>query len=167
MKRLTLIRHAKSSWDNMGLRDFDRPLNGRGKRDAPEMGRRLLRRGDTANALVSSPAVRALTTAHSIAEVLEYAIADVIEEQQLYHASSDEILSVAERFDDNWEHVMIFCHNPGITECQYDLAGARIDNMPTCGVAAIELDIDAWVDIAPGRGTLLYFDYPKLITDGS
>jgi phosphohistidine phosphatase len=163
MKRLTLIRHAKSSWDNPTLRDFDRPLNGRGRRDTPEMGRRLVRRGEAPGALISSPANRALTTAHGIAEALQFPISEVVEDSNLYHASSHDILAVAELFDDSWEHVMIFCHNPGITQCQYDLTGVHVDNIPTCGIAAIELDIDSWIDIAPDTGTLLYFDYPKLL----
>ena len=79
----------------------------------------------------------------------------------------DAILAIVELFDDRWNHAMIFAHNPGITECQYQLTGYSINNIPTCGIAAIELDIDSWVEIAAGKGELLYFDYPKRTTEGS
>ncbi len=117
MKTLILVRHAKSSWAYPHLSDFDRPLNGRGKRDAPRMGRYLAERGIHADLIVSSPANRAITTARTIQEYQVSPKPRIVEERSLYHASAATILRVVQAQPDDVNSLMIFGHNPGFTDC--------------------------------------------------
>ena len=144
MKTLTLIRHAKSSWDHPGLADFERPLNQRGIRDAPRMGSRLAARNDLPQSIISSPAVRALTTAKVIASALGYRAAGIIADERLFHAYSEQLLDVIRGFDASLHHVMLVGHNPGLTNLVEQLAQAGIANIPTCGIAVIDFSIDHW-----------------------
>lgn len=106
MKTLVLVRHAKSSWKDPGLADRDRPLNPRGRRDAPEMGRRLAARG-TPDRIVTSPALRAATTAAVIAEAVGYPEREIVEDERLYGAGSEEILEVIRGIEDRFERVFL------------------------------------------------------------
>jgi phosphohistidine phosphatase len=166
MKRLLLVRHAKSSWNHPGLDDFDRPLNKRGKHDAPMMAERLARRGIRPDAIVVSPAKRAKRTAKLLAEGMGVSQDHVRDEAQIYEASVPMLLQVIAGFDDNWSFVMLVGHNPGLTSLVNALAGSVIDNLPTCGVADISLDIERWRDVAPGCGTCQFLDYPKKVQQG-
>ena len=164
MKTLYIIRHAKSSWDLPGLTDFDRPLNERGKRDAPRMGKRLKEKRIVPDLMLSSPAKRALSTCKRIAEALDYSPDKIKTERSLYHADEDEILSVIRSVNDKHDVLMVFGHNPGLTDFTNQLSheGAlKIDNIPTCGVVAFQCDIESWKRIDFGKGKLLFFDYPK------
>ncbi|HNU42759.1 MAG TPA: histidine phosphatase family protein, partial [Cyclobacteriaceae bacterium] len=138
MKKLYLIRHAKSSWDHPDLRDFDRPLNKRGQKDAPRMGKRLKEKRITPDVMLSSPAERALATCQAIARVLGFDNAKIKTNQKLYHASEDGILDVIRNLKDSprdsEEVVLLFGHNPGLTEFANVLLNQTIDNIPTCGV---------------------------------
>ena len=116
MKTLYVIRHAKSSWDLPGLPDFDRPLNERGKRDAPRMGKRLKEKRIVPDLMLSSPAKRALSTCKRIAEALGYSPDKIKTERSLYHADEDEILSVIKSVSDKHDVLMVFGHNPGLTD---------------------------------------------------
>jgi phosphohistidine phosphatase len=160
VKLLTLIRHAKSSWKHAGLDDFDRPLNRRGERDAPVMGRRLASVAPLPERVIASPAVRAARTAELIAE--ETGLLDaIVFERALYLATPGRMLGVVQDLDDAFGHVALVSHNPGTTEFANDLADVRIDNVPTCGIVRLELEVDHWRDAAPGCARLLDFDYPK------
>jgi phosphohistidine phosphatase len=164
MKTLYIIRHAKSSWDQPGLSDFDRPLNERGKRDAPRMGKRLKEKAVVPNLMLSSPAKRALSTCRRIAEILGYLPDKIKTEKSLYHADEDEILSVIRNIKDKHDVLMIFGHNPGLTDFVNQLSHKKtltIDNIPTCGVVAFRFDVESWQRIDFGMGDLLFFDYPK------
>ena len=161
MKNLYIIRHAKSSWEDMSLRDFDRPLNDRGKRDAPKMGKRLKEQEVVADLLISSPATRALLTCREIASVLAYPIDKIKTDKRLYHADESIILEVLKEVNNNFKTVMIFGHNPGFTEFANSLLNEEINNIPTCGVVAGKLKIDNWADIHFGCGKMKFFDYPK------
>ena len=161
MKRLTLIRHAKSSWSEAGLADFDRPLNERGQRDAPRMGKRLRKHGLSPDLMVSSPAKRALTTAQTIAQAIAYPNDTIYKLDAIYEASLATLLNVVRQLDDSHSDVVLFGHNPGITVLANFLAGAHIDNVPTCGVVTIELAVDSWSNVERDCGQLLNFDYPK------
>jgi phosphohistidine phosphatase len=161
MKRLTLMRHAKSSWRMPGLPDVERPLNKRGKRDAPEMGRRLAQRGCDPQRLVSSPARRALATAKAVAKALGRSRTEIEIDDRIYGAGPAELVDVIRGLDDGLDHVMLFGHNPTVTEVVYRLTGTRLDNVPTSGVVDVELDVDAWRDLRDGGGRLVEFDYPK------
>lgn len=122
MKTLFLIRHAKSSWDDTALPDKDRPLNDRGRRDAPKMGERLAKRDVKPDLILSSPAVRALRTAEIIAKKLDYRRKIVVNER-LYAVGADDLLDVIHQLGDKVERVMLFGHNPELTELAHRLSG--------------------------------------------
>ena len=164
MKTLTLVRHAKSSWNHPGLADFERPLNKRGKRDAPRMGNRLAAQHIRPQIIVSSPAVRALTTAKVIASAVGYQAAEIITDERIFHAYSLQLLEVIRDFDASLHHVMLIGHNPGLTDLVEQLAQAGISNIPTCGIVMLGFSVDRWRDVSNGAGEILLFDYPKNIT---
>jgi phosphohistidine phosphatase len=162
MKTLYVVRHAKSSWDNTDLADFERPLNERGKADAPRMGKRLKERDVHPSLLLSSPAKRTLATAKRIAEVLNYPKKNIHTEEKLFHADSDEIIAVLKSVSDQNEVVMLFGHNPGLTELVNEIGEhVNIDNIPTCGVVALRFHVNSWNQLGSIKGELLFFDYPK------
>lgn len=161
MKRLALVRHAKSSWDNAALRDIDRPLNARGKRDAPIMAQ-VLASYVAANACwISSPAIRAQTTAHVMAEVLQKTPSAIQTEPSLYLASSEEILKVIQSQPADVAQLVLFGHNPGITDTANALANVRLDNLPTCGIFVVDFAVIDWSTIQFGMGKFIHLDYPK------
>jgi phosphohistidine phosphatase len=160
-KRLTLLRHAKSSWKDLSLSDFDRPLNQRGRRSAPEMGRRLLKAGKPPDLVISSPAKRAITTARMAATEMGFPEGRIIEEPALYHAGYRQILDVINSIESYAEHLLICGHNPGFTDLANTLSNARIDNLPTAGLFCVDFDIEDWRDLEAGAGTFRYFDKPR------
>ncbi len=160
-RTLTLVRHAKSSWNNENLSDFDRPLNNRGLKDAPEMGHRLADAGFTVEYIISSPAIRAITTASIIAEVIDYDVQQIALNEEIYNASLSHLIRVVSDIDDDIFTVMLVGHNPGFTElCNY-LSNSTVDYMPTCSVAQIQFKEQSWSAITDHSGKLLNFDYPK------
>lgn len=169
MKKLFIIRHAKSSWDDPELDDFDRPLNKRGKKDAPRMGKRLKERRVTPDLMLSSPAERALATCEAIATVLQFDQTKIKTDKRLYHAHEDQILDVIRNLKDsprdNEEVAVIFGHNPGLTEFANSLLNETIDNIPTCGIVAATLPVERWQDVTYGCGKMLFFDFPKRVDD--
>ena len=161
MKRLLLIRHAKSSWEDLALRDFDRDLNERGRRDAPRMGERLAARGDRPDVFVVSTARRARSTAELLAAELAFPIDRIGFRDELYLSSPAVMLDVIRQTAKEVETLALVAHNPGITELANQLAGGRrIDNMPTCAIATFQLPIDDWRQ-AGREAELVDFDYPK------
>lgn len=165
MKTLYVIRHAKSSWEDLDVPDFERALNERGKRDAPRMGKRLKEKSLHPDLIISSPAKRAYSTAKRIAEVLQYPKARIKTDQHLYHADEDSLLETVQSINDNHSTVLIFGHNPGLTEFANSLAVAEvnIDNIPTCGVIAFKIPVASWKDVTWKSANMLFFDYPKAI----
>jgi phosphohistidine phosphatase len=161
MKRVTWIRHAKSSWANEGLEDHARPLNDRGLGNAAEMGRRLAARKVHPDLLLSSSALRAMSTAHIIAEALGRDPDSVQCEKRLYLASVAEMLDVLADVPGEVDHVMLFWHNPGITEAVEILLDLPLSNVPTCGVICADFDLDDWSRIGKTQGTEVFYDYPK------
>jgi phosphohistidine phosphatase len=162
MRRLTLVRHAKSDWSLPGQVDWDRPLNRRGQRDAPEMARRLRSRRLKPDFVISSPAVRALTTASIMARELKVAATQLRQDERLYLASPPDMLAVVHELGGDAKHLMVLGHNPGITEFANRLsAGEHIDNLPTCGVFTAWFDIADWRDLDWESGQEAEFDYPK------
>ncbi|SRR5260221_8793848 len=163
MKTLLLIRHAKSSWDIGSLNDFERPLNERGKKDAPEMAKRLLDKKIKIDAFVSSPAKRAKKTAELFCSSYNKKENDIIFISALYHASVPTFYETIETLDDSYNTVAIFSHNPGITAFVNELtASVDIDNMPTCGIFAININTEKWKAFRKSAKEFLFFDYPKL-----
>ena len=161
MKHLLIIRHAKSSWDFLDMDDFDRPLNERGNNDAPKMARRLIKKDITIDAFVSSPAKRALTTASIFAGAYDVKQKHIIQVPSLYEASSSEFYNVVASLDNSFKTVAIFSHNPGITDFANTLTKVRLDNIPTCGIFAIKVDLKSWGDFAGAEKEFWFFDYPK------
>jgi phosphohistidine phosphatase len=163
MKKLFIIRHAKSSWDNMDLRDFDRPLNERGLKDAPYMGKRLKEHGIHPDLMVSSPAVRALATCRALARELDYPEDKIRIDKRLYHAAEEQLLTVLKecrKFHDPAVLVVVG-HNPGLTGFTNRLLDDSIDNIPTCGIVAGELKIRSWEEVDWGCGERRFFETPK------
>ena len=162
MKTLLLIRHAKSSWDTPSQKDFDRPLNDRGHHDAPAMAERLLDKGIEIDAFISSTANRALSTAKYFAKVYNVPMHDIIKVPELYEAPFDVFFDVISKVSDDYNSIAIFGHNPGITAFANVLTKTRVDNMPTCGIFAVEADIEKWKQFEKTKRTFLFVDYPKL-----
>lgn len=165
MKYLYLVRHAKSSWDFPELKDFDRPLNKRGQRDAPRMGSRLAAKNLKLDAIISSPANRAITTAKEIAQVIGFPLEDIIEMEDIYHAGMNSLKDVVRGLDEKFKSVALVGHNPGFTDLANQLKehDYYIDNVPTCGVVAMEFACNSWKEITDHSGRLLFFDYPKKV----
>lgn len=161
MLRLILLRHGKSDWGDPMLDDFDRPLAPRGLRNVPEMGRRLARRGPVPDLIVSSNALRAISTARAVARELDYREDRIVEAPSLYLASPGEMLAVARRSGADVGALMLVGHNPGMTDLANMMDDVRIDNMPTAGMLCVEFDTAAWAGIEPSDGHALWFDYPK------
>jgi phosphohistidine phosphatase len=161
-KRLTLVRHAKSDWSLPGQQDWDRVLNKRGQQDAPEMARRLRSRRLKPDLILSSPAVRALTTASIMARELKVPPEHIAQDERLYLADPAAIVEVVRELGGDLRHVMVCGHNPGITECANRLsAGEHIDNMPTCAVFTACFRLDDWSKLDWGAGLDADFDYPR------
>ena len=161
MKTLILVRHAKSSWDDLGLNDFDRPLNDRGKKDAPVMAERLSNKKVEIDAFISSPAKRAARTARIFAKEFKTKKDDIIYKTELYLASENIFYDVITKAADEFETIAVFSHNPGITDFANDLTEIKIDNIPTCGVFAVKIDSKHWSDIKEAKKEFWFFDYPK------
>lgn len=157
-KTIILVRHAKSDWVNINLSDFDRPLNKRGKKDAPEMAQRLLNKKVQVDAIVSSPAVRAANTASVFAEALQVKITY---NEELYMAAPEIFNKVISSLNNEWNTVLIVSHNNGITDFANILTNARIDNMPTCGVFAVQAGCLSWNTFKDTTKEFLFFDCPK------
>lgn len=159
MKTLTLVRHAKSSWDDPDLRDHDRPLGERGLRDAPAMGKRLHDEGLAPDVILTSSAVRARATAEAIAIELGYDPAAIVVEETLYAAWPRTILDVVAAQDDSATSVMIVGHDPGMSDLVAEFDSA-IDRMPTCAVAEFGFDVDRWADVPGAQAHSTYFRRP-------
>ena len=165
MKTLLVIRHAKSSRNDPSLRDMDRPLAKRGKRDAPEMGKRLARHGVRPDRIVSSPAARAVATARLIARELDYPEKDIQVEEDLYAADAEDWIGVARRLDSRDDCVAMVGHNPAIDNLIAILAPQLGDHAPTCAAIEIVANIAKWSAFAPGKVEVVDFDYPKKSED--
>jgi phosphohistidine phosphatase len=161
LKTLFIIRHAKSDQNFWG-NDFERPLNERGRSDAPVMAKKLLDKKYKPEALVSSPAVRAKQTAGAFAEIFKMPPDSIIFISALYHAPKDVFYETVAALPVHLNAVAIFSHNPGITYFVNSLnSGTRIDNMPTCGIFAVSADVTNWAGFSKAKKEFLFFDSPK------
>jgi phosphohistidine phosphatase len=157
-----MVRHAKSSWSNLGLGDFDRPLNERGEQDAPMMGERMKHMHILPDLIIASTAKRARQTAKRIADAIGYDKDKIQWVEKLYHCLPETFEEVIYAVDDKVETVFIVAHNPGITEFVNELsADFRIDNMPTCGMVAARVDADTWSHFNTAKKKVFLFEYPK------
>jgi phosphohistidine phosphatase len=161
MKSVFLIRHAKSSWDSAKLSDFDRPLNDRGKTDAPEMAKRLHKKNISVDLIISSPAKRARDTAELFASVLTVTKKRIVFTDALYLPSSEIFTGVIRNADDAAASIALFSHNPGITAFANSLTDIKVDDIPTCGIYAIKTTVKHWKDFGNSPAKFWFFDYPK------
>jgi phosphohistidine phosphatase len=162
MKRLTLLRHAKSSWTEPSLADHDRVLSERGERDAPKMGKRMAARKVRPSLIIASSAARARATAKFIAEALKYPAEFLQVEKELYLATPDQILELVCSQEDNFSDLLLIGHNPGITDLANRLLPSiGLNNLPTSGVVALDFDTKKWSELAEVNAKLGFYDYPK------
>lgn len=145
------------------MSDFERPLNDRGKRDAPMMARRLTDKKIAIDIFVSSPAKRAKKTAIFFAKEYGVEEKDIVFKTELYAAPKDVFYEVIEKLDNSSSHVALFSHNPGITDFANSLTNVRADDMPTCAIFAIKCDAEKWNDFTSSKKEFWFFDYPKLM----
>lgn len=162
MKRLLLLRHAKSSWNDEGALDFARTLAPRGESDAPEMGNRLRGRDMTVDLVLASPAARAKRTATLVAAALGYAEERIALAPDLYLASPAALLRTIGQQPDSAATLLVVGHNPGLTELANLLvAELNLDNLPTAGVVAIDCDTQHWASVGTAPRSLAFYDFPK------
>ncbi len=157
-KTLYIARHAKSSWDDASLSDFERPLNKRGKRDAPIMAEKLKALGVKPDLILSSPAKRAKTTAKHYRDVLG---SELQYDERIYEASLMSLIYLAQEKFEDIDSLMIVGHNPGLTMFNDRVSNKSIFNIPTAGVVAIKFD----GEVAARKGKQMFYEYPKKYVD--
>lgn len=161
MKTLTLLRHAKSSWNTSGLADHERPLNARGERDAPEMARRIHAAAIRPSLILSSPAVRAWTTAKIVAAEIAYPLEFLQRDENLYGAGLDTLIDIVDAQENGFNNILIVGHNPGLSYFANYLCPDLTANLPTCGVVSVSIESDTWDLRNANPVTLDLYDYPK------
>lgn len=160
MKKLFIVRHAKSSWAE-GKDDFDRGLKKRGKLNTPFMAGKLISRGVKIDHIISSAAKRTVKTTKLLNEVFGLSDDQIEYSHKLYLSSPKTIISIIKETSDDINELMVVAHNPGVTQVVNHLAKEHFENIPTCGMACILLDIDSWSDLT-NNGTLGFYIYPKM-----
>lgn len=161
MKTVYFIRHAKSSWNDMSLRDHDRPLNKRGLRDAPFMSKLLKGKGVKVDAILTSSANRALTTANYFKQELDLTDQQFLIRKDIYEAWAETVLEEVKNAPSEAETILVFGHNPTFTSIANFYSEEYIPNVPTCGICKIEFDIDSWGELSKSNGKLTGFYFPK------
>ncbi len=165
MKRIYLMRHAKSSWKEP-LPDRERPLNKRGEKAAKRMGKYLRSRGEIPQLIVSSDAVRALATAKRLAKALGIPPERIRVEHALYEADARRIVEVIRNLDPALSDVFLVAHNPGISDAAVELSGEeRFDWLPTAAVVGLRFDIQEWREVGRLPGRVFLYATPKGIEE--
>ena len=162
MLKIGLVRHAKSSWDNPTLSDHDRPLNPRGKRDAPIMAKKVHDLFGLPDLLLSSTANRAFTTAKVFRKEMGLSETQLISKSNLYHSTEEDILDAIALIDEKVKFALIFAHNPTMTFLANSFKGDMIDNVPTCGVVILESTANGWAELHSSNTKRVQFIYPKM-----
>ncbi|WP_069659838.1 SixA phosphatase family protein [Arcticibacter eurypsychrophilus] len=165
MKKLLLIRHGKSDWNNPDLSDFERPLNERGIKNAPMMAQRLLDNNIVPQKIVSSPAFRAKQTAELFTKTLGIPNTEIQFSKEIYEATSTELLGLINMFDDQYKYIALVGHNPGITDLALHLCDSGLYNLPTCGMVMIHFPFTSWEMVSYETGSMTFFDFPKSDTE--
>ena len=160
MKELILIRHAKSSWSNPLLEDFERPLNKRGAKNAPFMAKVLKQKEVNPDLIISSPSKRTKDTLDFFIKEFDYK-GEIIFEESIYEAPYINILKVIKNIDDKHKTIFLFGHNPGFNDLADFLLGRFEENIPTCGVLKIDFDTNYWKNISKDNSKLIFFNFPK------
>lgn len=160
MKTVFLVRHAKSSWKYPDLDDFERPLNRRGRNNLKYISRFLNDLNVVPDLILSSPATRAAVTARGIAAGTDYPSDRIRYSESIYLADEDALLEVIKGLDDSVKNVILVGHNPGLTRLASYIGDREIDNIPTCGVFCVELDIISWSNIKGHSGRMRFIEFP-------
>lgn len=163
MKKLTLIRHSKSSWDDPSLADWERPLKARGKKDALLIGYKLEEEKIIPDKIISSSAKRAYDSAKRIAECIKYPESKIAITDDIYLAGIPQLVQLIQNLKDKWKHVFLFGHNPYFTELPNLYGKNKILNLPTTGVYQISFKCNKWADISLDNGKNTYFLTPKML----
>ena len=162
MKTLYLVRHAKSSWDNTVLDDIDRPLNEKGYSNAHFMGHLLSKEKVCPDMILTSPAIRAATTSLIFSRHLNYAPSGIKIAATIYESDIYDHIKMIAQHENKINTIMLFGHNPTITDLANFFIDDRIENIPTCGFAGISFAIKRWEELKTRtKGTLVTFDFPK------
>lgn len=160
MKTLTLLRHAKSSWKDLSLADFERPLNKRGKRDAPFMAQKFKEKGHIPDLMLSSPSLRTRLTVDAFVKVCPQTRVEF--EERIYEAHAQTLLKLIRKQSDDVDSLVLVGHNPGLTDLVNYFADTPIDNVPTTGTVQFSFAAMSWQQINAQMAQLVYFEYPKL-----
>ena len=162
MKTLLLLRHAKSSWEYPELQDWERPLNKRGRKDAPKMGKWLKKNFNKPDLVLTSHSVRTLATISKAGKELGLKGKDYLPEPRLYHASPSTLWDIIRSFPDHENTAIVVGHNPGLTEFANEICPDNsVDNIPTCGAYAVKFRCSEWKDANQDNSEFLFFQYPK------
>ncbi len=154
------MRHAKSSWDDFSISDFDRPLNQRGLKAAPLMGKILQEKAFLPEIILSSSANRAKTTAEIVADSINYGADKIVYVDSIYESSEFNLLMLIKSLESDLKDVMIIGHNPALTAIINKLSSFTLHNLPTAGIVSLGF-LTAWDEIKPYQGELLFYEYPK------
>jgi phosphohistidine phosphatase len=165
MKTLFLVRHAKSSWEDAYLDDIDRPLKTSGVKDSYLMSAFLKEKNILPELIISSPAVRALSTAVIFATGMNMPLKDIKISPELYESTPGEIQKVIRKTDNATNSLMIFGHDPSLTNLFMSLTGKNLEKIPTSAVVSISVNIQYWEELEPGKGILEYLYKPKQIKE--
>ena len=160
MKIVCLVRHAKASRDDSSLRDFDRPLNARGKKQAPWLGRRLQESNVSPGVIISSPAKRAMATAETLAGGIQYPLKKIITESAVYESGAPAILGVIQDIARDHAVAVVVGHNPALSDLMNYLSRRKLDELPVAGIICLKFDVDSWKKITRGKGEVLFYDAP-------
>ena len=161
MKTLYLLRHAKSSWSFDELSDQERPLNDRGRDDAPLMGQALAKRRIRPDIIVSSPAVRAMSTALLVAREMQFPHEKITVEPGIYGADADDLLAIIKGLPDAAGSALLVGHNPTITEVANALSPSSLNEMPTAAVVCLRFSCERWEEVSKANAEFYFYDYPR------
>lgn len=162
MKTIYLIRHAKSDWNNPNLTDYNRSLNKRGQYDAPFMGSKLAELNPSIDLIIASPAKRVVETIKFLTKEIGYDYDKIDFNKSIYNSSYLNLNEITNNIDNNINCVALVGHNPGLTNFSNYLTNNFIDNIVTCGIVKIELEIESWIEIVEGIGSKVFYIYPKM-----
>jgi phosphohistidine phosphatase len=163
MKTLLLLRHAKSSWNDSGLQDFDRPLNGRGRKAAEAIGRFIRKQRVAPDLLLSSPALRARETIETIMKTAKLQ-SELRFDQRIYEAGPLRLLEVVSQIEEDRSTVLLVGHNPGMEELLQLLTGST-EHMATATLAKIDFKAASWSKVLEEKGSLDWFVKPKELAE--
>jgi phosphohistidine phosphatase len=161
MKTLYIVRHAKSDWEIEGIADYERPLSGKGIKDAHHKTALLTEKEKGVDLIISSHAFRALNTAVIFAKLLDLPFNKISISEAIYGSDEMELLKLIQKIDDKYSSVMLFGHNPEFTELSRLIALSEFEKIPTSGIVCIECDVQSWKNIAPGKGNVRFYDFSK------